>query len=171
MKISLWFIILTIFIGFSVQAQKVNKKIIDPKHEKEILIGHCTSSALQEGEYGKIYEEEYKNYVPDEQFIKQLSNVEGNIDIVLVLATWCHDSEVQVPRFYRIMDEANLADDVITVICVDGNKTAGELNIDHLKIELVPTFIFYRGGEEIGRIVETPETSIEEDMWGIVSGL
>jgi len=62
MKVSLWFIILTIFAGFSIQAQEVNKKSIDPKLEKEILTGHCTSDALLEGEYGEIYKKEYRNY-------------------------------------------------------------------------------------------------------------
>jgi hypothetical protein len=33
-----------------------------------------------------------------------------------------------------------------------------------MNIERVPTFIFKRGGEEIGRIIETPDESLEADM-------
>ncbi len=100
--------------------------------------------------------------------INNIYNLDKNTDITIVLGTWCHDSQEQVPRFYRIMDEAKIADDVISVICVDGNKTGGELDIERLGIELVPTFIFYRKGEELGRIIETPEVSLEADMWEII---
>jgi len=31
------------------------------------------------------------------------------------------------------------------------------------KIERIPTFIFLRNGKEIGRIIETPVKSLEED--------
>ena len=34
----------------------------------------------------------------------------------------------------------------------------------------VPTFIFYRGGQELGRIVEYPIESLEADMVKILSG-
>ena len=168
MKTSLWFTILAIAFSFSLHAQNFNKKIIDSELDQEILIGYCSRAALQEGEFGEYFLQEYENYDADKQFIEKIYNVEGSIDIVLVLGTWCSDSQEQVPRFYRILDDAKVPDDVIVVICVDGNKTAGELSIEHLGIERVPTFIFYRGGEEIGRIIETPETSLEEDVWMII---
>ena len=43
-----------------------------------------------------------------------------------------------------------------------------EVDIEDLNIELVPTFIIYKKGEEIGRIVETPYDTLEEDIWKIV---
>ncbi len=168
MKTSLWFIILTIFIGFTLQAQKVNKKIMDAEHEQEILIGICNRDGLQEGDFGNYFKEEYEAYEADPVMINNIYNLDKNTDITIVLGTWCHDSQEQVPRFYRIMDEAKIPDDVISVIGVDGNKTGGELNIERLGIELVPTFIFYRKGEEIGRIIETPEVSLEADIWEII---
>jgi ribosomal protein L30E len=37
-----------------------------------------------------------------------------------------------------------------------------------LKVERVPTFIFYRDGKEIGRIVENPQKSLVEDFLEII---
>ena len=37
-----------------------------------------------------------------------------------------------------------------------------------LRIELVPTIIFYKDGSEIGRIVETPVESMEKDLLKII---
>ncbi len=168
MKTSLWFIIMTVFIGFSLQAQKVNKKIMDPTHEEEILIGICNRTGLEEGEFGIVFTEEYSVYEANKEMVNNIYNLDKNIDITIVLGTWCHDSQEQVPRFYRIMDDAGIPDDVISVICVDGNKTGGDIDIEKFDIELVPTFLFYRNGEELGRIIETPETTLEEDVWEII---
>ena len=37
-------------------------------------------------------------------------------------------------------------------------------------IEFVPTIIFLRNGKELGRIVESPEQSLEKDMRKILIG-
>jgi len=41
-------------------------------------------------------------------------------------------------------------------------------DIDVYGVENVPTFIFFRNGEELGRIIEAPDKSLEEDMAGII---
>jgi len=43
------------------------------------------------------------------------------------------------------------------------------IDVASYKIELVPTFIFYDGDTELGRIIETPQTSIEGDLLKIIS--
>jgi uncharacterized protein (DUF1015 family) len=48
---------------------------------------------------------------------------------------------------------------------VDRTKTVEKME---LEIEKVPTFIVYRNGEEIGRIIETPIKSMEEDLYEIL---
>ena len=37
-------------------------------------------------------------------------------------------------------------------------------------IRRVATFLFLKDGQELGRIVEFPKKSMEEDCWKIVSG-
>ena len=87
----------------------------------------------------------------------------------MVLATWCGDSKDQVPRFFKIMDEiSNSKIDVSEIICLDRNKTAPDFDNEKYKIEKVPTFIIYPGEKEIGRIVETPKISLEEDLLQII---
>ena len=53
---------------------------------------------------------------------------------------------------------------------MDRNKSSSGTEIQSLNIELVPTFIFYKNENEIGRIIETPEISIESDMLKILRG-
>ena len=57
------------------------------------------------------------------------------------------------------------------VIAVNKNKKAEGTDVDILNIEKVPTIIFFKNGEELGRIIETPNESLEKDMLKIISSL
>ncbi|MEN8224982.1 MAG: thioredoxin family protein [Bacteroidota bacterium] len=168
MKTSLWFIVIALFISFAAQAQEKNIKITDEKYEEEILLGYCDREGLQYGEFGESYDQEYSEYDARRKAVRKIKRTKQDYEIVLVLATWCHDSKEQVPRFFRVLDESGIPEDIMTVICVDGEKAGGEVSVESYNIERVPTFIFFRNGEEIGRIIETPEMSLEEDMLEIV---
>jgi len=168
MKTTIWFIVLLLAIGTNAYTQEINKKIMDPVHEDEILIGHCTLDGLREGEFGEIFNEEYAQYEVDMQYINEIATLSRDAEILIVLGTWCHDSQEQVPRFYRVLETVKYPQDLVSVICVDGNKTAGDVDISDLDIVKVPTFIFYHNDEEIGRIIETPENTLEQDMFEIL---
>ncbi len=98
-----------------------------------------------------------------------LNEVKTDYTIKIVMGTWCSDSRREVPRFYKLLDELKLVDEEITLINVDRMKKVPEINMDDLNILLVPTFIIYRGGKEIGRIVETPIETLEKDLLNILS--
>ena len=167
MKTKFWFIALIIFAGSSIQAQEVNKTMFDEDKDKEILRGGCTRAGLTDAKFGD-FSGEYEDYAVDPELISELKATGLNYSILVVLGSWCQDSREQVPRFFRILDAIGYDDGEISMIAVDGNKKCTEFDISEFDIEFVPTFIFYRQGEEIGRIVETPEVSLEADWLGIV---
>lgn len=168
MKTRFWFFLTLVLIGFSSFTQELNKRVIDENLEKEILIGYCDRAGLMQDEFGEHFKTEYEDYSPGRKYIKKISREKTDYIIVLVLATWCHDSQIQVPRFYRILDDAGISSSLNKVICVDRDKTGGEIDITNYEVVYVPTFIFYRNGKEIGRIVESPEHSLEEDFLKII---
>jgi len=84
--------------------------------------------------------------------------------ITVVLGTWCPDSRREVPRFMKIVDLWGFPKQKIHMIGVDLDKVAPLGNFSLLDIQRVPTFIFYKNNIEAGRIIETPVTSLEQDM-------
>jgi len=126
---------------------------------------------LQTGEFGKHFMNEYKNYTLDLDLINPLEKDIYKYDITIVLATWCHDSQIQVPRFIKILDKLNYNTKNVEIICVDKEKKAGNINIEMFNIEFVPTFIFYKNDKEKGRIIESPNTYLEKDMVNIIKEL
>jgi len=91
------------------------------------------------------------------------------VDITVFLGTWCSDSKREVPRFFAIADEVNNSNFHYTLIGVDRSKQDGAGKAKAAGIERVPTFIFYQKGKEIGRIVETPERTVEDDWLAILT--
>ena len=145
-------------------SQEINKKIIDPRLDKEILYGYCDRSGLEKGEFGKSFDEYYKIYEPDQAILDSLKLKKKGVEILIILGTWCSDSQEQVPKFFKILDKIKFDRKSIEMICVNRDKDAGDVETVNYNIQKVPTFIVYRKGREIGRIVETPYTSLEKDL-------
>jgi len=58
----------------------------------------------------------------------------------------------------------------ITYINIDREKKEPADLLAGLNIQSVPTFIVLLNGKEIGRIVETPKVSVEQDISDILMG-
>jgi hypothetical protein len=151
-------------------AQLLNRKVIDKKKHIEILIGECNREGFETCKFDSAYRAGYSAYNPDQAVLNQIYPKLGEITITLVMGSWCGDSKEQVPHFYKILDQLKFDIKRLKLICVDRSKTAPGIDISKFNIQLVPTIIFYRGEKEIGRIIETPEASLEKDMLRILSG-
>ncbi|MCB2221253.1 MAG: thioredoxin family protein [Bacteroidetes bacterium] len=150
--------------GFAQETEMTDSARTDP-----VLLGQATRMEIQQGAFGQDFMAEYATYEPCNETLNKLKNVIYNSHITIVMATWCYDSQMQVPRFYKILDRLDYKTDEIKLICVDRDKLAGNFDIQSLSIEYVPTFIFYKDQKEVGRIVESPENSLEKDSYQILS--
>lgn len=161
-----------ILLSFTIQAaaQEMNQKIHDSHLNKEVMLNLCTREELASfPEMKEVYTSGYAAYSPDPAILSTLKTLIKGKKVTIVMGTWCGDSKLQVPHFYKIMDLAGVPAAAITLICVDGEKKAGKGLIDHLKIERVPTFIFTENNQEIGRITESPLSTLEEDSIKILT--
>jgi len=137
--------IILLFIVVCIQAQDINKIIIDEKTGKPMLIGLCDRTVFADSSFSWWFEPEYEYYDFDQQVIDSLKQiVTDDIEIKLVLGTWCSDSKREVPHFMRILDEINFDTQRITMLSVGRDKLIEGFNISNLEIEFVPTFIFYK---------------------------
>lgn len=153
------------------QGQDMNKLVIDERTEKPMLIGACNYDAFADTNFGWWYQSGYTDYEINESAIDDLNPNPEEITITVVLGTWCSDSRREFPHFAKLMDLIGFPRENIKIIAVNRAKVAEGDEVAGLNIEFVPTFIVYRNGGEIGRIVETPTLSIEEDLVGILKGI
>jgi cyclophilin family peptidyl-prolyl cis-trans isomerase/HEAT repeat protein len=115
-----------------------------------------------------------KTYAPSRDTIQLLSTlVQPGDRMEIFMGTWCDDSQREVPRMLKILDELESSYGVkipYSLVAVNRGKNQPAELIGDRKIELVATFIYYRDGREMGRIVEFPEGLIEDHLLRIVSG-
>ncbi len=165
----LFIALLAIFLTGSLQAQEINAVMLDTTINEMILIGECNRDGLLKPEFAG-FDPTYNMYNPDTMILNQLSRKAKDYRINIFLGSWCSDSQEQVPRFIKIADLAGISPDQISIWCLDRKKHCGAISdlIVQSAIEKVPTFIFYQGENEIGRITETPIESLESDWLKIL---
>lgn len=169
MKIKILLLVISIIAGgLHLSAQSKNKLITDPETNRSVMIGYVDKTGLQKEEFGQYFNSQYEIYAVSEKMVKKLSGKMADVAVTIVLGTWCSDSKIQVPRFFKLLDAIKYPAANLTMIAVDSRKEALVVDVKQFNIELVPTFIFYRNGNEIGRIVESPKKSFEKDLWKIV---
>lgn len=168
----LFLVVLLISLGIAPsKGQPVNQTAIDPKDSSEFLFGYFTRDILEKPPYNSWYKDGYENYKPDKRSFKQLKRkLPVNLQVFIVMGSWCSDSQREVPRLLSLLDQVGFDSKNLTCIAVDHQKRVTDFKIDHLKIEKVPTIIFYNNNKE-GRIIESPKTSLEKDMLEIVKAI
>jgi hypothetical protein len=115
------------------------------------------------------WEQVYEAYTPDAAAIAALKEKTPGLRADVYFATWCDDSKKNVPQFLKILDALNDADFKVTFHALDKKATTGQkYYVEDVRVEKVPTFIFYLNDAEIGRIIENPKYSILQDMLQIV---
>ncbi len=148
--------------------QQPNTVITDSKLHKDVLVGFCNRNGLKSGLFGEYFKSQYEAYKPNAALVKKIAEKIDKVKITIIFGSWCGDSKIQVPRFYKILDRAHYNENNIKLIAVDRSMRAMTVDITDLNIERIPTFIIYQGDKELGRIVESPGKSLEKDLYKIL---
>ncbi len=157
-----FFFLLTMFSAS--YSQDMNRIIFDEQAQKEVILGYCDAEGLRLTVWSELFDGTYNDYQPDMEIIFGMMPQMQDVDIVITLGTWCGDSKQHVPSFLRILKELNFESSRLTMIGLDRSFNGGEAGVRPYQTEKVPTFIFFRNGIELGRIIETPEKTLEEHM-------
>lgn len=144
------------------------KLIPDEINGEPLILGYCPVSAMNDSVFNNTWTEEYNDYQPDFETLDSLEGKLDSINIKIVFRSTCSDSREQLPRLFKILNELNYNVNSITLIGVNREKKGLSNEAEGLDIEFVPTIIFYKDGNEIGRIVETPAESLEKDLLKIL---
>jgi thiol-disulfide isomerase/thioredoxin len=148
--------------------QKVNQVVIDEKSDKAMLVGETTLEAFSDSSFAWWWNSEYKMYETDSLVVSEIASKLGEVEMLVIMGTWCSDSRREVPRFFKVLEESGYDVSRVRIINVDREKKDPEGLAEAYPVDFVPTFYFYRNESEIGAIVETPQESLEADLLGIV---
>jgi hypothetical protein len=139
-----------------------------------ILLGKISTQQLQQPPFSDWYTKGYEAYKPDANITDSLKQSIKGYKFEIFLGTWCGDSKREVPRLMKILETLNVKLSAITIIAVGNRDTLYKQSPAHeesgKQITRVPHLNIYKNGNETGRITETPVTTWEKDMLGIIRG-
>ncbi|MBI5215717.1 MAG: thioredoxin family protein [Ignavibacteriae bacterium] len=152
------FLILLFIVGCA------TTKPIAIKPNEHIEIGWTPRAVLETKTY-PWFDSNYVAYKPNGEIFSQLKSIQDSLSFLVIYGTWCSDSKRELPRFFKIMDSMNVKPEQIILYAVDRTKMyppgiPQEYNPTH-----VPTFILKYRGMEVGRIIEAPKGTLEQDMF------
>jgi thiol-disulfide isomerase/thioredoxin len=134
------------------------------------ILGYFTIDRLTRPPHSEWYIKGYEGYRWDSGAVNKLTAIKkDDLTIKIVMGSWCPDSRREVPRFMRILDLWEFPVSKVTFIGVDNAKISPVGEYEKLDIQRVPTFIFYKNFIEAGRIIEVPQTSLEQDIVNILT--
>ena len=164
------FAILTVTI-MSCTQQKVLNRSIKLDSGERILTGEFDRSTLLKKDYVSWYQPEFDSYEVEKSKLKALKGLR-NYRLQVFVGTWCSDSQRELPRLYKILDDLKFPQNRLKVYAVNHDKKSFYGEELGKEITHVPTIIVYdNDGTEMGRIVESPVSGyLEEDLAQIVNG-
>lgn len=159
------------FLNFNTKVEDQNPTKSQIKTvQTDILVGKIDREQLQEEDYGKWFNPRYEAYEVNKEAVDELSKLLKDVNITIFMGTWCGDSKRETPNVYKIFDAAAVSEDQVELIAVSYDKTTPDELEKGLDIQRVPTIIFKKNDKELGRIVEYPIESLENDMLKILKG-
>ena len=134
--------------------------------QDEYLSGPVTESQIRAVTVFDLYT---KRYEPNTEIIQKLNSVEDTILIDVFMGTWCHDSKREVPALFKIMESIENPAITAQYTALEYRRRGPKDIIEKNNIKRTPTFIIYKNGKEIGRIIEEVKKSVESDLYSIIS--
>ena len=154
-----------------ISTPEINTRVKDDRVH-EMLLGHCSRSCLMEPPYREWYIKNYNEYIVDTVTAQKLMPLLANKTVVVFLGTWCGDSRREVPRLIKLLDACNFPESGLKLVMVDYRDGSYKQSPQHEErgknIFRVPTILVYSGNKELGRIIEFPRLTLEQDLLAIL---
>ncbi|HHG85582.1 MAG TPA: hypothetical protein ENJ82_12615 [Bacteroidetes bacterium] len=134
--------------------------------EKQYLVGYYDYAQFSKECHWDYFVDE--NYNPKAKWLDSLKTLPelDSVRLQLFLGCYCGDSRKWVSRFYALKPLLPVAN--VEIISVDTTKKDEKNYADVVGLKKIPTFIFYQGSKEIGRIVEKPKGRMEKNLFQIL---
>ena len=142
----------------------------DIENGSKVLKGLLTRADIDKDTSYKWFQQNYKLGQADAPAVAAFQKNADKFQLVVFFGTWCEDSQILLPVFYRLIDKSGIAETSITLIGTDRPKTTLDNLHTVFNIINVPTFIVMKDGKEIGRVVEFGKYGqIDKELGEIVS--
>lgn len=123
--------------------------------------GELSTAALI-ADYPK-FEQQYQAFTPSAEELTAMQQLAGK-ELVVLFGTWCHDSQREVPRLLKLLEQSKVNIKSLKLVAVGYDKRDPQGIAEHYNLKYTPTIIVLDEGEELTRVIETPTHSLAQDL-------
>ena len=134
----------------------------------EHLVGKVNLAEFQQQPHKQWFDQHYGAHTLDLDILKEIKPLLAEVSITVFMGTWCHDSQREVPALLKILDALSFNKTKLDIIALSFNKDTPKKIEQYFDIKRTPTIIFSRHQKEIGRFVEYPQKTLDEDILAIL---
>jgi hypothetical protein len=157
---SLFLSILFMFSSLLIASERIDK------NGSIVLKGKVTLEQLNERKKFEWLASGVERYHPNQDIVDSLKAFK-DFSLVVVLGTWCSDTKEQLPKLIKVLQQMNYPLKSIQLIAVGRDKKVPR-QFRNYTVQNVPTIFVLRQNNVIGKVVETPIKSMEEDVLEIL---
>lgn len=172
----------TLLCGCALNKKSMRIKGDNINYLESTVVNHMQETQEQEheaaNEFLNLMGNNYQSYKPKSEVIDSLNSIAkdqfNKVNIEMYGGNWCPDTHEGIPSFIKVLDQINFPKTNIAYHRVSRDKQQIDGVEARIEIKSVPTVILFNrsSSEEIGRIVEFPRESWEEDLLkALVNGL
>lgn len=86
----------------------------------------------------------YKNYLSAEPYqLNEAPDIDG-ISVKILFGTWCHDSQREIPKLLKLLEDIGMQSEMISLIGLNYNKNEPLNRGEILKLEELPQLFFIK---------------------------
>lgn len=116
------------------------------------------------------FQASYRQYQPTADDRELAASLPDDIDIEIHFGTWCHDSQRELGRFIKLLQtRERRAHPRVSYLALTTDKRDTTGRAASLNVRFTPTFVVFRDGRELGRIVERPAVSLMADIHAMLA--
>jgi hypothetical protein len=157
-----------IVLSLQMNAQSEFDKSIDKENGSVVYKGQVRFGDLKKEPNFSWFESGAQAYKPDTNAIKFLKKHLPGYNLVVLMGTWCDDSQVLIPKLYKTLQLTEYPLPQLELVGVDRSKRAKYIEHTLYRLEKVPTIILFKEELETGRIVEVVKESVETDLMRLI---
>lgn len=161
-------LIALLLMSMVVKAQTDFNTSTDKENGSVVFKGQITYNDLRKEPSFKWLDKGIVDYKPNGADLDFLGKYLKQYEVVTFMGTWCEDSQNLVPKLLKVLAAVDYPMHQHTMYGVDRTKMAKYTEAKFYEISRVPTFIIIRNNEEVGRITESVNKSIEADLKAII---
>lgn len=161
-------LIALLLMSMVVKAQTDFNTSTDKENGSVVFKGQITYNDLRKEPSFKWLDKGIIDYKPDGVDLAFLGKHLKQYEVVTFMGTWCEDSQNLVPKLLKVLAAADYPMHQHTMYGVDRTKMAKYTEAKFYEISRVPTFILIKDNQEVGRITESVNKSIEADLKAII---